>query len=199
MKYKFLILIGIIFLSLNFVNATFCRQETANSSTASDGSCDLNYTYGKYAWTGTWSNSNNTYDTNWQSYGTNASAGVDAYMYINYTKPVNATSAFWSTCSNHSKTAYCLNNTIFRNCWNYDSTNIQLKVNISKNFRAGTTQYFCLSNNVGWTSLNSNSGMLFMEEAIYWDIKCWTKTGNVLFIPNGCVYTDYNTESYLVG
>lgn len=74
-----------------------CYQETANNATAGDGTCGLNYSGSAGYWTSgdPWNSAaSNVYDGNWGTYGDSRTGFGEehAYVWVNYTKPVNASS-----------------------------------------------------------------------------------------------------------
>ncbi|VVB78120.1 Right handed beta helix region [uncultured archaeon] len=135
---------------------SLCYQETANASSARDGSCGLDYS-GRYELIGFWNNPNNTYDGNWSTMGLSAGG----FIYINYTKPFGAQqNSLWQI-----KDLGISNLTILQSCWDYDSLILQLRVSATDT----GGEWDC--NNGTWASLRTvGIGTAIYEEAMIWNI-----------------------------
>ena len=155
---------GLANASLIIYNSTsFCYQESANVSNQSgtDDSCGQQY-IGKYVQSGFQSNPENMYDGNFSSYG------YGGTIYINYTKPTSANSAYWKT-----KVSGINGNTnitqIPDRCFNSANNTIYLYLNSDI---GGTVTAKCdLGSNNWYTFFSDNSGIQIYEEGIYWIIQ----------------------------
>lgn len=132
-----------------------CYQETANISTSCGG---LNT--GSYSSIGG-SNMEKTYDGNWSSFGTLTI--TPKYLYINYTKPINATNGLWQIKDDYQIINISIPNACFQ------QNILQLRVN-SWATPTAYLDYRCY-NGTNFTSLLTNpSAYGFYEEAMIWNI-----------------------------
>ena len=157
---------GSFIFNQTFLRDPFCYQETANAVNVLDGDCGLNYT-GTYQLTGPWSTGTNTYDGNWATGGGAISLG-EAYLYINYTKPLYAINATWEVKDSGTSA----NLTIPAICFNAFSDHINLKV--TSHTDAGGGFYF-----VRWSCYNGTdyASLRYVEvqytvyeESIHWGL-----------------------------
>jgi hypothetical protein len=147
------LIIGIIMLTSAEKTSSWCYQETANVSTACGG---LN--------TGTYLDnfeSINWYDGEWITYISDDGSS-ELYSYINYTKPNGAEqSSLWKTKIGDATE---VNLTILETCWNYNETNLQLRLQSN---RDGSGVY---CNNGTWNILDYDFNGVIYEEAMWWNV-----------------------------
>lgn len=152
------------------LNYADCYQETANVSTVCGG---LNT--GIYSCVGTFQNSClNGYDGNW--YGTSVSPAEysEDFLYINYTKPANAISAYIKHKWNNQLPDYVTyNDKIPNTCFSYNK--ISLSVSVARNLDYYPSYLKCY-NGTSWITIRTISmdgwtaQMGFYEEAITWNL-----------------------------
>ncbi|MFA5133012.1 MAG: hypothetical protein WC444_06825 [Candidatus Paceibacterota bacterium] len=142
---------------------SWCYQETANASTAGDGSCGLEYT-GVYTCSGTWNdagehNCSYVFDGNWSSSGS-AASGQETYLYINYSVPVNATSnSVWNI-----KDTAGVENLSLGDCWADP-----IMVYAYSDYTGGDTTEWRCWNGTHWRMLSADVGSIpLYEESMYW-------------------------------
>lgn len=180
---KKIILIILLVSMIAIVNADLVYQENSDSQLCS-GSWNVSYPC------------SNTYDGNWATYG--KGFGISSVnVLFNYSIPANATNSgsLWRVKDEKGNA----NLTIPSGCWLKSPIQYQLII----------TPLIIV---VAWQCLNQSSSAYITlrtagrissanayEEGMYWNENCWTKTGNVLFIPNGCVYPFNQGTSYLIG
>lgn len=153
----------------NNIPSFFCFQEFANVSTSCGG-----FATGEYGISGSWTNGGSPlYDGN---YNTNdfQFGGGTAFFYINYTKPLVATSALWQIKDNVTAPT-TTNYTIPESCFSYNSTTLFLRVNATLLAGTGHNNYDCY--NGTWNNIITEikpipgSGQIqFYEEAMNWNI-----------------------------
>lgn len=103
-------------------SASLCYQETANETTACGGLA-----------TGSYSTNNSDY-----------------YLYVNYTKPANATvSSLWHVKHGNTNS----NVTLYQSCWDYNATDIILKVGLGASGSASSA--YCY--NGSWQNLTQSN------------------------------------------
>jgi hypothetical protein len=164
---------GTVFLNINGTNrtashgGTSCYQETANASTAGDGTCGLNYTGSYQIWTLT-GNGSALIDGDWNT------SKYLVNLTINYTKPINATGAIWEVKQNTYPFILTSNLTIPNDCWDAYSDKIVLKIYTDfKSFIQRYAKSDCY-NGTSWRNLqNISVGELannIYEEAMIWNI-----------------------------
>lgn len=139
-----------------------CYQETANVSTSCGG-----LSTGTYAFDGTWTSKENTYDGNWSTSGICSGVGV-CNIYINYTIPANATGATsYYSGAGGSQFTYNLSAS---NCFNTTLGKVLIK-GTSDAF-ATQLSWACSPNGgVSYTTFYTSgvTGVMY-EEAINWSI-----------------------------
>jgi len=142
-------------LAWNDTSSEWCYQETANVSTSCGG---LNT--GKYTITDTWTNNSNLIDGDWD---TNAS-GNGVYYYVNYTKPVGASSSsLWQIKDDTGTRNLTFDLT---DCWNYYPDKLRLRVSATSG--SGVT-WWCKGS--VWSGFEDvlGTGDVY-EEAMWWNI-----------------------------
>lgn len=200
-----MILVGGIF-GVSNVSATltpippysFCYQETANTSTSSDGKCGaLNYT-GVYGFANTPVNQGNSIDGNWNTY-TSSSGALPYDILINYSKPIYVSNvSIWRYKYQFgSDSAVTANTTIPSHCFNAHTGKIVLHMWAQY---AGTNIIgIRCYNATGYTDIGSFSragssvSRRIYEEGIYWN--------TTTIIENNKSYNafsnEYKTEQFI--
>lgn len=142
-----------------------CYQETATSPTSCGG-----LGTGSYLCTGNWTNCTWNYDGNWIS-GTHAQTNQIAYLYINYTKPINALNALLlSEVATYADIAENENDTIPSSCFNkYSNT---LSFTIISDYNTNVVSLYCYNGtDVILRSETSPIDEIYMyEEGMWWVI-----------------------------
>jgi len=169
-KVFFMFAVGIfVLVSLNFVSAGYCYQESANTTnqTGIDGGCSLNYS-GSYKTDGfpqpPSGYPDNTYDGD---YGTWWAPDYDmGNLYVNYTKPFGAlNSSLWRVKAGND--APVDRNISIDSCWDYYSNKLSLRIEGA----GDSVLAFCYDGS--WNLLDSFSGSTnsyVYEEAMWWGI-----------------------------
>lgn len=145
-----------------------CYQETANISTICGGLAT-----GSYNYTGTWSVSfpaSNVFDGNKLTGGWDSGpTGGYAYLYVNYTKPDNATSAIWEITDGDSGTQYTNNVSIPDICF---SDIIQFEIISKSTASPSDTVTWSCWNTSAWQLLRTtpDSDRGAFEEGVYWNL-----------------------------
>jgi hypothetical protein len=184
----------------NYVYAK-CYQESANTTnqTGKDGNCTLTYT-GAYYVDGSWFEAITTlYDGIWAA----GAWGIDDdwdYMYVNYTKPVNAVNpSQWQIAYN--TTVIKANLTIPSSCMNYNPSKLLLRVgsfsggsaapddfNASFSCYNGTWSVLAMYKNQSSGIVSPAHGSIIDEEAMWWNVSSIT---NYTQVP----YTNYTVSN----
>jgi hypothetical protein len=162
----------------------YCYQESATTSNQSgtDGgsACGLIYN-GTYATSGSWGSAGNMYDGNYGSSAYVWFTQSTAYLYVNYTKPVNASQAdsYWNVKAGYYYTNPTTNYTIPVACFNRSI--IQLAVSIYSPDGSGVINGSCY-NGTAWYQMFTYSSILGLmyEESMWWHIKPFVNTGEEL-------------------
>lgn len=151
MKKKFLMLFVLLCFSPLFVSATTMQQYQENPN--------QNGTSGN--WGG---NEANLIDGNWV---TSATAAADAWLYINYTKPLNAlNSTLWQIKDG----ANFFNVSMHPNCWQNSPDKLIFRVNATT---LPKLRYYC-SNTTHWFEVKDYNTAQLDEEGIWWTIADYT-------------------------
>ena len=151
-----------------------CYQESANVSTSCGG---LNN--GTYLCYGPWLASEPcfyAYDGSWSTEGSRANA-TEIGLFINYTKPTGATSAYWQVKDDYQYVRnQDYNLSIPDACWNANPTKLQLKVNSTF---GPLINWLCYNGN-SWQALRTSPGTAtqIYEEAIIWNPIAPTTSNN---------------------
>lgn len=165
-------------LSLSNLNYTaLCYQETANASDSSDMNCALNYTGLYEGGTYNWINYNNLFDGDFSSFGTqNATFSLTANLYVNYSKPANASNQ--TGILSYRYGAYTIdasNVNIFPEC--LSSNLVQFKTTTTCSSTSCVYQpitTYCYNyTSLDWIWLTYGTGYYgnrFYEEGIFWGI-----------------------------
>ncbi len=149
-------LIGII---SSQTNITLCYQESANVSTSCGGKDTGTYFFdGLY-----WIDEYKIIDGNWNTYGRN-SLGSGEWLYINYTKPINAIgNTSWEVKDSQGQA----NLTIPDSCFDYDEGTLEVRVKVSSGGAGSHTIWECF--NSSWITLrDSNPSENCHEEGMWW-------------------------------
>jgi hypothetical protein len=191
----FLLSMMYILILISGINAlsSLCYQENANASTVGDGNCGLNYS-GNYSSSGTWTDIENAYDKNWNTYAS-STLGY-AYIYINYTKPINSNSAKWQIKDTHVTE----NLTIPSDCFSQNI--IQLRI-YNEDPSLEYNNYYC-RNSTDWHKLDYTWAWTVYEESIIWNIVnigiTWNKIYTYDNYSDGSVnWTLWQNESSIQG
>jgi hypothetical protein len=183
-------------MSIGYVNANYCYQESANVSTGSDGSCGLNYT-GNYncsenwgGFAGTWT-CDKTMDGNWGA-GSFGMPNDDSNCSLNitYNKPINSIGAIWKI--KDGLTSNGINLTIPDNCFNKYTDKIILKFYGYDLGGSSGGQWFCFNGTFNPLREVGIFGEKMYEEAVIWDV---FNVNNISF--NITTYEGLN-ESFLL-
>ena len=142
--------------------SNWCYQEFANESTSCGG-----LSTGTYRDDGVWElpdyGFNNTIDGDWTTYGFSPTTN-DGYIYINYSKPVNATNAsLWEVKDFTAR----FNLSIAIDCFTQSTLQFQV---ISEYTPSGYVHWNCY-NGTGWQTLNQSKVTIIpyvYEEAMWW-------------------------------
>lgn len=132
------------FLGLKTLTSTTLYQESANSTSTS----------------GSWSNSANTYDSDWGTYG-QGSDSASNYVYFNYLIPTGATNATWQV-----KDGVGTANLTIPSDLVMGGGTLQLRVN-SETDPQSVWQYY---NAVTWVTLRNPANKDVYEEGIFWTL-----------------------------
>lgn len=171
--WKIVFLIGCLLICFGSANASYCYQESANTTnkTGKDGSCGLDYN-GTYAYTGTcWAGY--TCNHYWGG-GESMKASWLTTVPVNttYVKPLNSIDGSLWQIEDFAK----YNLSIVSDCWNYNSTHLILQ---GKSTSTSTSMgwlyadWYCWHGSWHQLAAHSASGNLTMvirEEAMYWNI-----------------------------
>src|SRR3989337_2062461 len=175
-----------------FSNGNLCYQETANASTAGDGSCELNYS-GRYGF------SDNSNDGNLNTYYTTTSGMGDKY--INYTKPakvINSSiwfSSYFTVNALFETTNRTTNISIPSSCWTYLSDKIMFDINGTIAASNPRTRWYCYDGTWQLLKTSENTGSFggsgIYEEAMIWGV------GTGIGIANATL-TIQNLSGYII-
>ena len=146
----------------NFGETTQCYQESANTTDQSgtDGSCSLDYS-GNYNTAGTWipNHVSVLYDGSWAT-TTHRSGIGSSFVWINYTKPINAVSA-------NLRVSHPIGNVSLPvSCFNMNP--VQISMESSNDGGLTWSNYSCW--NGSWYGLSYLATSTIAEDAIWWDI-----------------------------
>jgi hypothetical protein len=111
-----------------------------------------------------WNNPNNIHDSN---FGTSGTANADdALFYMNYTKPVNATSdSLWRVKDSIEDIQIGISNS----CWNANATKLILRVKV---IDSSSDTYWDCYNGTDWETLRFNDyGDRVYEQAMNWSLR----------------------------
>ena len=158
-----------------------CFQETATTATECGG-----LSTGAYACTGAFSASQpctNAYDANINTYASadGPNFAASGYIFINYTKPINAkNTSLWQMARNAPTRAY-FNYSIPGDCWSQDI--LQFRVNLTRVFESEEFEEWMVwltgscYDGTGWEQIvftrSSQSlpySSVIYEEAMWWDV-----------------------------
>lgn len=158
------------------VNVSICYQETANVSTACGGKDT-----GSYNWTSSWIDKGNTSDGDWDTFG--ESYYLSGYMFVNYSKPDNATAlnSTWKV-KDSSGTAEL---SIPTACWSQEPLQFRIR---SYWVFIGTTTWSCW-NGSEWQTLRYTTG----SDDIYEEAMSWGMPGG--YEPIWCFDCENYTQS----
>jgi len=146
---------------------SWCYQESATVSDQSgtDGDCSQSYT-GAYAVTdsGNWNNPSQVYDGNWGTLGF-YNWFTDAYVYINYTKPSEATNASLWEIKIWEWDGFIRVNHSIENC--FSQTPLQLRFTSNDNDAKGDAHCW---NGASWEDIVVDEGVssYIYEDAMWW-------------------------------
>lgn len=188
----YLFFIGLLL--IGFTSASYCYQETANATSASDGWCFNYFNHsGKYYTDGLWATSNPLYlyDGDYSTGTAPYFGGATNYLYINYSRPFNISSSNSSLWKIKYQTGLygtdtTTNYSIPSDCWNYPNL-LQLRVT----GKTPATVYIsgeCLNATNGTTWINlftvnpTGTPPYVYEEGMFWLV-------NTSFIENKQSYT----------
>lgn len=173
-----MVLVFMIFASLS-VSADYCFQESANVTNQSgmDGDCSLLYT-GSYNWTGGWFDVEEAFDGNYATDASSAGWDNNAYLYINYTKPVTAKSAIWMLDLPFIDK---VNLTIPDVCYDKYSEKVSLWMVLYNGF-SDKGYYYCDGTN-GTNLLYTFTESEIWEEGIYWYVEEILSFDNISNVP----------------
>jgi len=168
--------------------ASNCYQETANASTAGDGSCGLNYSGSYFNIGSDILDPQNYYDGDWNTYGYNTLVASTEYMYVNYTKPNNIINVKWEV----KDAVSTANLTLPSLC--YQSNIIQLRIG-SKEAGASDQALWDCYNSTTWINLRTSTAgannKWIYEEAMIWGV------GTGIGIANATL-TIQNLSGYII-
>lgn len=141
-----------------------CYQETANVSTLCGGLAN-----GSYVCDANWDNDDGlgcgfVYDGNWSSHG-RADSGKEAYMYVNYSKPVGAiNTSVWKVNAGSNESL-----TIDAGCWELDP--LQFMVYSDYTGAGDVVEWKCKNSTGSWKMIgNEMATPDAYEEGILWNI-----------------------------
>ena len=175
-----------------------CYQETANASTAGDGSCNLSYS-GSYDVVDQWLNPANAYDGNWSSAASPQSTIERAY--INYSIPSGATldsllrvkvGTWIGNGTNDS------NYSLSPSCW---ASPLEIQI-VSNDDGAGATYVYCKNkSNSTYIELGLVPEMqsYLYEEAMLWNISNNTQPYSIDSCQNISESGTYTLSQNLIG
>lgn len=120
---------------------------------------------------GSWTNGANTYDGNWNTYGT--ALAQTNYLLLNYTKPAGAQdSSIWeiktitgaATRTNYTMSSYA-------DCWALDPLQFKVESDCTGPASEPYTWWYCWDSD-SWNQLASSTGStcFVYEEAMWWDV-----------------------------
>lgn len=214
MKWMIMLFLGVMMMGMS--SAAICYQESTNVSnlTGIDNCGGLNYTG--------WSNFTDTYyashinksyawDGNDSTFAmqNNNEIWYESWYSLNGSLTYLNTSVWWvrtdDTVNNHS---ISFNTSAGQSCLTYAATTGKLGLKVYHTGIATISYYNCMGS-AGWLAFASyargKTGFKLYEERMIWNVtetpapsNCWTKTGNVLFIPKGCVFTNLKGVSYKI-
>jgi len=144
-------------LNLSGYNGTYIYQESANSSY-----CNNTPWYPPQPCT-------NAYDGNWNTYAVIGGTNV-GYVYENYTKPTNSTSALLIQYKG-GESPILSNNSIPTSCWNYNNSILMIRLfsNGSSPISNGIDCY-----NGSWVNVYTLSGLTAIyEDGIFWSLNIY--------------------------
>ena len=177
---KKILLIFLFLLALPIVSAGWYYQETTTSISCS----------GLF---GTGEECALAYDEDWDTWA-GAKYNEIAYIYFNYSKPsiANSSSLWQVKGGNASGTAEIINLTINTTCWNWNSTQLNLRVMTSS---AGASEVNWSCYNGSWVDIWDNYGgsdvpRQIYEEAIWWAVENTINLSSPS--PTNATYFDYN-------
>lgn len=183
-----------------------CNQHQPDNSSAADtANCSLNYS-GGYWFTGdTMNDPGSTIDNNWGTYAS-ARTGFGeqhSYLWVNYSKPPNATGARIQYAVNYFGTpSYNYTYTVPPSCYDYYSDKVML---IYELWALPTWTYGIASyckNSGGYYQMSSNTYQddikYFYEEGIMWNVTNTTYPSNInIKINNSKIWNYSGTFSQL--
>ena len=165
---------------------SYCYQEYYNISTACGGLAT-----GSMSQDANWSYIEDTFDGDWNDGGFNGYA--DRSLYLNYTKPENATNeSLWVVKGGDS---IKINLTLGNDCWNYDANKVVFRL---YSLSAGLTTDWNCYNGTDWKVLRHTDGgsRVFYEEAMWWYVTGLSYDYNLTtnFYVNGALDTTSTTQ-----
>lgn len=117
-----------------------------------------------------WFDYGKIFDNDWETNTTPVTEGGTYYIYINYTKPANATGAEWRIKSGVAEE----NVTIPYGCWNVSTETLMLRIWVT-HLLANSVEWDCFNGYTWATNLKThqsgdedNSSRTLFEEAIWW-------------------------------
>jgi hypothetical protein len=186
--------------SLGVIANEWCYQEQANESVPCGGVAS-----GSYSYDGNIAYSPNTpaylgYDANWNTcVRSQEETHDDANLYMNYTKPENATinatnNSLWLILLNGVPT----NVSIPTACWNQP----QLQFKGVANLYVGSSEYCWNGTDWQLVSQSGNLAHAFCEEGMWWDLGCvpdWSCSGLGECLPNNTQLCNATTDNNQCG
>lgn len=174
-----------LYLELNYTT-TGIRFNTTSTNSLNYGTTIINYCYqehanvtpncggsktGKYNFSGDWTNSGNTIDGDYATFGISPNLGATGFLSVNYTKPGNVTNlTLWQVKDNGGTFNLSINNS---NCWTSYPTKLVLRVNSTNPVVNREVNWAC-HNTTAWVLLRQHTGVVgddadVFEEGVFWE------------------------------